>query len=83
MRSRKSSVVENDFDQLGNYLDLHSNFARIAQLVEHDLAKVGVAGSNPVSRSLKQQNPPIAEDFVYWARVVELVDTQDLKSCGR
>ena len=25
--------------------------ARIAQLVEHDLAKVGVAGSNPVSRS--------------------------------
>ena len=27
--------------------------ARVAQLVEHDLAKVGVAGSNPVSRSLK------------------------------
>ena len=27
--------------------------ARIAQLVEHDLAKVGVAGSSPVSRSLK------------------------------
>ncbi len=25
--------------------------ARVAQLVEHDLAKVGVAGSNPVSRS--------------------------------
>ncbi len=28
-------------------------FARIAQLVEHDLAKVGVAGSSPVSRSKK------------------------------
>jgi uncharacterized oligopeptide transporter (OPT) family protein len=28
----------------------HAN-ARIAQLVEHDLAKVGVAGSSPVSRS--------------------------------
>jgi hypothetical protein len=28
----------------------HEN-ARIAQLVEHDLAKVGVAGSSPVSRS--------------------------------
>ena len=28
--------------------------AGIAQLVEHDLAKVGVAGSSPVSRS---QNP--------------------------
>ena len=26
--------------------------ARIAQLVEHDLAKVGVAGSSPVSRSI-------------------------------
>jgi len=30
---------------------LYSLKARIAQLVEHDLAKVGVAGSNPVSRS--------------------------------
>ena len=55
--------------QLGIYLDLHSNFARIAQLVEHDLAKVGVAGSNPVSRSSI-------------ARVVESVDTPDLKSCA-
>ena len=25
-------------------------YARVAQLVEHDLAKVGVAGSSPVSR---------------------------------
>ena len=29
--------------------------ARVAQLVEHNLAKVGVAGSNPVSRSTKPQ----------------------------
>ena len=28
--------------------------AGIAQLVEHNLAKVGVAGSSPVSRSLKE-----------------------------
>ena len=28
-------------------------YARVAQLVEHDLAKVGVAGSSPVSRSYK------------------------------
>ena len=28
--------------------------AKIAQLVEHDLAKVGVAGSSPVFRSLKK-----------------------------
>ena len=27
--------------------------AKIAQLVEHDLAKVGVAGSSPVFRSKK------------------------------
>ncbi len=60
---------------------MHSNFARIAQLVEHDLAKVGVAGSNPVSRSLIRRIL-LREDSVYWARMVELVDTQDLKSCG-
>ena len=46
-----------------------AQFAKIAQLVEHNLAKVGVAGSNPVFRSTP-------------ALVVELVDTQDLKSCA-
>ena len=30
--------------------------ADVAQLVEHDLAKVGVAGSNPVVRSMKCRN---------------------------
>ena len=34
--------------------------ARVAQLVEHDLAKVGVAGSNPVSRSTRI---PLRRDF--------------------
>lgn len=29
-------------------------YARVAQLVEHDLAKVGAAGSSPVSRSRKK-----------------------------
>ena len=43
--------------------------AGIAQLVEHNLAKVGVASSSLVSRS----NP---------TRVVKSVDTQDLKSCA-
>ena len=46
-------------------------FARVAQLVEHNLAKVGVASSNLVSRSILKS-----------ARVVELVDTPDLKSCA-
>ena len=41
--------------------------ARIAQLVEHDLAKVGVADSSSVSRSKN-------------AQVAELVDALDLKS---
>ena len=31
---------------------LSAEYARVAQLVEHDLAKVGAAGSSPVSRSL-------------------------------
>ena len=31
--------------------------AKIAQLVEHDLAKVGVAGSSPVFRSKLMQLP--------------------------
>ena len=57
------------------------NNAEVAHLVEHDLAKVGVAGSSPVFRSL-QCFPPIAGFFfLHPARVVELVDTQDLKSC--
>ena len=33
------------------------NQAGIAQLVEHDLAKVGVAGSSPVSRSKTSPDP--------------------------
>ena len=31
-----------------------TSYARVAQLVEHDLAKVGAAGSSPVSRSGKR-----------------------------
>ena len=56
--------------------------AKVAQLVEHDLAKVGVAGSNLVSRS---KNGTVLKPCLIFpvARVVELVDTQDLKSCGQ
>ena len=39
-------------------------------MVEHHLAKVGVAGSNPVFRSINDI-----------AGVAELADAQDLKSC--
>ena len=40
-------------------------------MVEHHLAMVGVAGSNPVFR------------FHYFAGVAELADAQDLKYCGK
>jgi hypothetical protein len=50
-------------------------------LVEHDLAKVGVAGSSPVFRS-KKIPLLMGRDFFMAAPVVELVDTQDLKSCS-
>ena len=37
--------------------------ADVAQLVEHDLAKVGVAGSNPVVRSIVSARPVIRTWF--------------------
>ena len=42
-----------------------------SSVVEHHLAMVGVAGSNPVFR------------FSLYAGVAELADAQDLKSCGQ
>ena len=44
-------------------------------MVEHHLAKVGVAGSNPVFRFPEDQGKD--------AGVAELADAQDLKSCGK
>ena len=40
---------------------LSATFAEIAQLVEHDLAKVGVAGPSPVFRSTHISNAQMAE----------------------
>ena len=50
-----------------------SVIAKVAQLVEHDLAKVGVAGSNPVFRSKKCGESHIFFEFNF-AHVAELVD---------
>ena len=47
-------------------------------MVEHDLAKVGVAGSSPVFRSIILL--PLRRR-IFFAPVVKLVDTPDLKSC--
>ena len=53
-------------------------------MVEHDLAKVGVAGSSPVFRSRIPYRFSVRDFFSAQSptRVVELVDTQDLKSCS-
>jgi hypothetical protein len=45
-----------------------------SSVVEHNLAKVGVASSSLVVRSIVFQTQ---------AGVAELADAQDLKSCGR
>ena len=47
--------------------------------VEHNLAKVGVEGSIPFARSI---NLHFNICWCQYARVVELVDTGDLKSPG-
>ena len=54
--------------------------AEIAQLVEHDLAKVGVAGSSPVFRSHENY---CFSSHILDAAMVESVDTRDLKSLGQ
>ena len=57
------------------------NIAEIAQLVEHNLAKVGVAGSSPVFRSniLNINTKRIA--LYQNAQVAELVDAHVSGAC--
>ena len=53
-------------------------------MVEHNLAKVRVAGSSPVSRSKEREYLcDSASTFFVSARVAELVDARDLKSLGQ
>ncbi len=42
---------------------MSAGYARVAQLVEHDLAKVGAAGSSPVSRSFYERKPLVQAFF--------------------
>jgi hypothetical protein len=57
MRPKKVSESTSDvLTPLGPISKLRATkHAGIAQLVEHHLAKVGVAGSSPVSRSLQRE----------------------------
>ena len=58
------------------YLNLPSQ-CECSSGVEHHLAKVRVVGPNPITRSSAQERL-----LYHLARVVELVDTLDLKSNG-
>jgi hypothetical protein len=49
--------------------------ADVAQLVEHHLAKVGVAGSNPVVRSKKTTPSPAISAQRIGSRLMELTPT--------
>src|SRR5204863_6600500 len=67
-----------------------SAIAGIAQLVEHNLAKVGVAGSSPVSRFLPgsvsfspRGQGAMGHSSLFCARVAKPVDARDLKSLGK
>ena len=57
MNNRKKKKLQTDEDSMCSFesrwllLKKNRKYARVAQLVEYDLAKVGVAGSSPVSRS--------------------------------
>ena len=53
----------------------------MAQLVEHDLAKVGAAGSSPVSRSLNRVSGIPVTEYNTHARVAQLVE-HDLAKVG-
>ena len=59
---------------------LYIIYARVAQLVEHDLAKVGAAGSSPVSRSREVRKTLILRAFlmpksvqiIFWTEVGQI-----------
>ena len=58
IKNRKSGLA-----QTNAFRYYISRDADVAQLVEHDLAKVGVAGSNPVVRSIVYERPVIRKGF--------------------
>ena len=57
--------------------------AKVAQLVEHDLAKVGVAGPSPVFRSRSLNFTRVGTDYstIINAKVAQLVE-HDLAKVG-
>ena len=67
----------------GCRLDSGGIQAEIAQLVEHNLAKVGVAGPSPVFRSLIEQKRALGNGLNETnAQVAELVDAHVSGACA-
>ena len=75
-----------DISRKLHYICIHKQQAKVAQLVERNLAKVEVASSNLVFRSenpfFLQREKGFIVRYPPDAWMVELVDTQDLKSCS-
>ncbi len=63
--------------------DMFSCYADVAQLVEHNLAKVGVAGSNPVVRSEGALGRVSLEPVPGPGRVAEWLRQGPAKPCTR
>ena len=64
---------------------MHGNMqkhARVAQLVERDLAKVEAAGSSPVSRSFHAKGYPIGYPFLH-EKSPDGLRTGFTESCSR
>ena len=65
------SIATWEFESPPLHIMFFDIIAEIAQLVEHNLAKVGVAGPSPVFRSflylifnLQQENNPFANELI-------------------
>ena len=59
------------------------DYAEIAQLVEHNLAKVGVAGPSPVFRShVETKEVKNVDSHILNAQVAELVDAHVSGACA-
>ena len=63
-------------------IDFEGRNAEIAQLVEHNLAKVGVAGPSPVFRSQIEQKERLRKVLIIIAQVAELVDAHVSGACA-
>ena len=65
---KKEKIFAKALDTPKKSAIIRNNYAGIAQLVEHNLAKVGVASSNLVSRSRFKKSKLKDLDFLFWIK---------------